>query len=206
MRTLEEKLLNDFQRDFPLVARPYAAIAQRTGAVEDEVISLLSALSADGRISRIGATFYAGCIGAATLAALAVPPARLAEVAARVSARAEVNHNYEREHRYNLWFVVTGPDARHVADTVAAIERDAGCGTVVPLPMGEPHYAVAIEAGKLVITGKTTKAGQEVEEQHRRHIKPLHVSPRKAGPELARIRADKPSGIFLTSRAFATGF
>ena len=103
MRTLEEKLLNDFQRDFPLVPRPYAVIAQRSGAVEDEVIALLSALSADGRISRIGATFYAGCIGAATLAALAVLPARLAEVAARVSARSEVNHNYEREHRYNLW-------------------------------------------------------------------------------------------------------
>ena len=66
--------------------------------------------------------------------------ARLAEVAARVSARAEVNHNYEREHRYNLWFVVTGPDARHVAETVAAIERDADCGTALSLPMVEPYH------------------------------------------------------------------
>lgn len=40
------------------------------------------------------------------------------------------------------------------------------------------------------------QAGQEVEEQHRRHVKPLMVSPRKAaGPELARIRADTLVGM-----------
>ena len=40
------------------------------------------------------------------------------------------------------------------------------------------------------------QAGQEVEEQHRRHVKPLMVSPRRvAGPELARIRADTLIGM-----------
>lgn len=40
------------------------------------------------------------------------------------------------------------------------------------------------------------QAGQEVEEQHRRHIKPLHVSPRKvAGAELKRIRTDTLVGM-----------
>ena len=40
------------------------------------------------------------------------------------------------------------------------------------------------------------QAGQEVEEQHRRHIKPLHVSPRSAaGPELRRIRTDTLVGM-----------
>ncbi|RVQ69185.1 divalent metal cation transporter [Croceicoccus ponticola] len=39
------------------------------------------------------------------------------------------------------------------------------------------------------------QAGQEIEEQHRRHVKPLHVSPRKAGPELRRIRADTLIGM-----------
>lgn len=39
------------------------------------------------------------------------------------------------------------------------------------------------------------QAGQEVEEQHRRHIKPLHVSPSSAGPELARIRTDTLVGM-----------
>lgn len=39
------------------------------------------------------------------------------------------------------------------------------------------------------------QAGQEVEEQHRRHIKPLHISPRDAGPELRRIRLDTLVGM-----------
>ncbi len=39
------------------------------------------------------------------------------------------------------------------------------------------------------------QAGQEVEEQHRRHVKPLCISPRTAGPELARIRTDTVVGM-----------
>lgn len=140
MRTLEENLLNDFQRGFPLQPRPYAAIAARCGAAEAEVISTYARLIADGKVSRIGATFAAGRIGAAALAALAVPPARLAQVAALVNAWPEVNHNYEREHRYNLWFVVTGPDEQHIAATLRDIEAAAGCGAVLPLPMVEAYH------------------------------------------------------------------
>jgi NRAMP (natural resistance-associated macrophage protein)-like metal ion transporter len=39
------------------------------------------------------------------------------------------------------------------------------------------------------------QAGQEVEEQHRRHVKPLCVSPRAAGSELRRIRIDTLVGM-----------
>jgi DNA-binding Lrp family transcriptional regulator len=45
-----------------------------------------------------------------------------------------VNHNYEREHAFNLWFVVTGADAAAVALAVARIE--AACGLrALRLPM-----------------------------------------------------------------------
>jgi NRAMP (natural resistance-associated macrophage protein)-like metal ion transporter len=43
------------------------------------------------------------------------------------------------------------------------------------------------------------QAGQEIEEQHRRHAKPLCITPRQAGPELKRIRIDT-----LTGMAFST--
>jgi NRAMP (natural resistance-associated macrophage protein)-like metal ion transporter len=39
------------------------------------------------------------------------------------------------------------------------------------------------------------QAGQEVEEQHRRHVKPLMVSPKTAGHELKRIRTDTLVGM-----------
>ena len=71
-------------------------------------------------------------------------------------------------------------------------------GTLVPSFTFDREHAMALVA----IFGTTIspylffwQAGQEVEEQHRRHVKPLMVSPRKAGIELARIRTDTLVGM-----------
>lgn len=71
-------------------------------------------------------------------------------------------------------------------------------GTLVPSFTFDRDHAMALVA----IFGTTIspylffwQAGQEVEEQHRRHVKPLMVSPRKAGIELARIRTDTLVGM-----------
>ena len=66
-----------------------------------------------------------------------VPPERLEEVAAIVSAEPLVNHNYERTHEINLWFVVAGADeparrghdrADRAADRLAGARSAAGAG------------------------------------------------------------------------------
>ena len=71
-------------------------------------------------------------------------------------------------------------------------------GTLVPSFTFDKEHAMALVA----IFGTTIspylffwQAGQEVEEQHRRHVKPLHVSPRRAGAEIARIRTDTLVGM-----------
>ncbi len=140
MGALELRLLNDFQRDFPLTPRPFAALAARLGVNESAVLAELEQLIAGGKVSRVGAAFVPGCIGAATLAAMSVPQDRLQHVAELISAYREVNHNYEREHHYNLWFVITGPDERHVDTVARGIERSARCGRVLSLPMIEHYY------------------------------------------------------------------
>src|SRR5258706_8319676 len=43
------------------------------------------------------------------------------------------------------------------------------------------------------------QAGQEVEELHRRHVKPLCIAPREAGLELARIRTDTFVGMGISN-------
>ena len=126
----EARLLNEFQRGFPVVRAPYAVIAQRLGVDEGWVRATLASALADGRVSRIGAVFRPGSVGVSTLAALPVPQPQLARVAARVSARQEVNHNYEREHRYNLWFVVTAADQHALADVLDGIADDAGSAPI----------------------------------------------------------------------------
>jgi DNA-binding Lrp family transcriptional regulator len=139
MNVRERALLNDFQRGFPLCAAPYAAIAQALRASEDEVLAMLRRLIGDGVVGRVGAVFRPGSVGASTLAALAVPPARLAGVARRVSAHPGVNHNYEREHRFNLWFVASAPDAQRLAALLAAIERET-LRPVISLPLAREYH------------------------------------------------------------------
>jgi DNA-binding Lrp family transcriptional regulator len=122
----EARLLNDFQRGFPLVHAPYAEIADRLDVDEAWVHERLARFVADGRVSRVGAVFRPHAIGASTLAALAVPDDDVERVAAAVSALPEVNHNYEREHRLNLWFVVTACDAAGVAAALDMVRRRTG--------------------------------------------------------------------------------
>ena len=108
MSTLAFRLLNDWQRNFPLVATPFATLADSCGCDESAVLNSYAALQSEGAISRIGGVWGAGAGGAAMLCAFAVPSAQLEAVAALVSAHPGVNHNYERENYHNLWFVITG--------------------------------------------------------------------------------------------------
>jgi DNA-binding Lrp family transcriptional regulator len=139
MTALAFRLLNDFQRHFPLVPEPYAALAEALGAAERDVLEGLAQLRASGAVSRIGAVFRPGAIGASTLAAMAVPPGRLEAVAAIVSRFPEVNHNYEREHRCNLWFVAAAPDDDALAAVLDRIERATGI-EVLALPLVEEYH------------------------------------------------------------------
>lgn len=135
---LRQRLLGGFQHGFPLAERPFAVIAARLGVEEDAVLDGFRALAADGLLTRIGAVIRPGAIGASTLAAMAVPDDRLEEVAAIVSGYPEVNHNYQREHRLNLWFVATAPDQERLYAALADMGRRCRC-PVVPLPMIESY-------------------------------------------------------------------
>lgn len=132
---LEFALLNRFQRDFPLQLRPFASLADKLGSDETTVIERLRSLQQRGAVSRVGAVFAPHAIGTSALAALSVPKAHLEDVARHVSGFPEVNHNYEREHRYNLWFVVTAASSAQLQAVLHDIEEACNCGPVLVLPM-----------------------------------------------------------------------
>jgi len=134
MPDVNKRLLNEFQRDLPLSVTPYADIAVELGITEAEVIERLRTLIDAGTISRVGPVFRPRHLGASSLMAMAVPPSRLQEVADLVNSFAEVNHNYEREHKFNLWFVVVAETGERLQQIVHTIERETGI-RVVSLPM-----------------------------------------------------------------------
>jgi DNA-binding Lrp family transcriptional regulator len=135
---LVPRLLDEFQRDFPLVPRPFAALAERLGTDEATVLDLLAQLRAAGAVSRVGAIVAPHAAGYSTLAAMAVPPDMLDGVAELVSSFQEVNHNYEREHQLNLWFVVAAASRDRVRQVLAAIEYRTSL-PVIDLPLVEAY-------------------------------------------------------------------
>lgn len=139
LKDLEKRLLNDFQDGLPLQSRPFAAMAERLGSSEEEVIELLRYLQTHGLISRVGPVFTPNRVGASTLAAMAVPQERLLAVAELVNGYAAVNHNYEREHRLNLWFVATASDRERLNGVLKDIEACTGL-EVIDLPMVEDFF------------------------------------------------------------------
>jgi len=139
LTALEKCLLNEYQRDFPVCAAPYAEIGRQLGVGEAEVIATLASLQARGLISRVGPVFAPRRAGTSTLAALAVPAAGLEAVAALVSRYEEVNHNYQREHAFNLWFVVTAPDQERIRQVLDEIEDETGL-SVLDLPLERAFF------------------------------------------------------------------
>ena len=136
---LEQRLLNEFQQGMPLTATPYADIARQLGVYETTVIETLQRLQTEGVVSRVGAVFRPNRVGASTLAAMAVPAGELEDVAAIVNEFDEVNHNYEREHRFNLWFVVVANDEDQLQQVLVEIGQRCGY-PMLNLPLLNEHF------------------------------------------------------------------
>jgi len=131
----DRRILDLIQRNFPLVSRPFQAIAERVETSESDVIERLGRLKRGGLMREICAVFDPGRLGyRSTLAAMAVEPARLEDVAAIVNAHSGVSHNYERTHRFNLWFTLTVAGDRPIEGEVERLAREGQASDFLVLP------------------------------------------------------------------------
>jgi DNA-binding Lrp family transcriptional regulator len=133
-------LLERLHGDFPLTEAPFADVGRELGLEEADVIGRIRRMLDDGVLTRFGPLFQieraGGCF---ILAAMAVPPDRFEAVAAQVNAMPEVAHNYQREHRLNMWFVIAAESTLAAAATCASIEAATGL-TVIALPKEHEYY------------------------------------------------------------------
>lgn len=133
-------LLERLHGDFPLSSQPYADVGAQLGLDEEEVLDRLRRMLDDGLLTRFGPLFQieraGGCF---VLAAMAVPPERFEAVAALVNALPEVAHNYQREHRLNMWFVIAAESTQAAEAVRARIETITGI-EVIALPKEREYY------------------------------------------------------------------
>ena len=140
MDELERAIVNRLQGGFPLSERPFADAARELGTDEATLIAKLKAMLEAGTLTRFGPMYDAERLGGAfTLCAMSVPAADFERVAALVNAHPEVAHNYERAHRYNMWFVIAAASRAQIAPLVAAIETETGY-PVLNLPREQEYF------------------------------------------------------------------
>jgi DNA-binding Lrp family transcriptional regulator len=140
MDAIDRRLINALHGGLPICERPYAAVGERLGLAEDDVVARLRRLTASGVLSRFGPLYDAERLGGGlTLAAMAVPTARFEEVAAIVNGFPEVAHNYQRAHELNMWFVVATERPEQIAEVLSDIKAATGL-SVLNLPKTEEYF------------------------------------------------------------------
>lgn len=140
MDEFDRLLINRLQHGLPLVRHPWEALAEELGSTSEDLRERVQALLDDGTLTRFGPMFDIDRLGGAfTLAALSVPEARFDDVAAQLEAMPEVAHNYRREHRLNMWFVLGCETPQGIAESIARIEAKTGLA-VLNLPKEETFH------------------------------------------------------------------
>lgn len=140
MDALDTAIINHLQGGFPLTHAPFADVAAQLGIDQTTLLARLQALLDAKVLTRFGPMYQVERMGGAfVLAAMQVPEERFEEVTAKVNAFAEVAHNYRREHRLNMWFVLATATPQGIGDTVKAIEAATGL-PVYPFPKEREYF------------------------------------------------------------------
>lgn len=102
---LDRRIVLATQGGLPLVARPYAAVAETLGVAEGLVRERLAAMLADGRIRRIGAVpnHYAIGYTANGMSVWDVDDALVDQLGERIGQLPGVSHCYRRPRRLPSW-------------------------------------------------------------------------------------------------------
>jgi DNA-binding Lrp family transcriptional regulator len=140
MDDLERRIVTALQRGIPVVPRPFAEAARELGIDEAALILKLQKLLEQGALTRFGPLYNADRLGGAfTLCAMSVPAHDFERVCGIVNAFREVAHNYEREHRLNMWFVLATADPAQIAEVRMRIETETGY-PVIDLPKLDEYF------------------------------------------------------------------
>lgn len=106
---LDKQILNELQKDFPLVEHPFKAIAEKLNVTEKEVLNRIQQLKGS-IIRQISAIFDTKSLGyQSSLVAAKVKPDLIDEAAKVMNGHPCVSHNYARNHEFNLWFTIAVP-------------------------------------------------------------------------------------------------
>ena len=135
MDALDKELLNEIQWTFPLVTRPFDAIAKKFNTTPKIIKDHLNNLKKIGILRQLSAIFDTRMLGyTSSLVAMEIEHDKLEYVASQINRHPGVSHNYEREHQFNLWFTLAVPPGTDLKTEVDRFNVLKGIKKVRMLP------------------------------------------------------------------------
>lgn len=124
---INRKIINTLQHGFPVTDRPFTELADSLEIPELALIERIQAMLDDGLLTRFGPLFNAENMGGAlSLCAMKIPESDFSTITKKVNAYEEVAHNYQRDHKLNMWFVLATESLDDKYRTLEAIEQQTG--------------------------------------------------------------------------------
>ena len=125
--TIDKTIINELQGGFPICENPWQRLEQQLQIPADVIRQRIDDMQQQGYISRFGPMYHAEKLGGGlTLAAMQVDEARFDDICELVNSFPEVAHNYQRDHRLNMWFVVATEKPERIQTVIDAIEQRSG--------------------------------------------------------------------------------
>ncbi|MGE4280230.1 MAG: Lrp/AsnC family transcriptional regulator [Magnetospirillum sp.] len=147
MDDTDRAIVNALQGGFPVSETPFADAAQSLGLSAEQLITRIKVLRQRGVLSRFGPMYNADRFGGHnTLVAMEVPAERFDEVTDIVNSFAEVAHNYQRDHRLNMWFVIAAESRERVAQVLTEVQDRTGLLAHDLPKLTEFHIGLKFEA------------------------------------------------------------
>jgi len=127
MDEIDKQIINSLQGNFPIEDHPYQIIAQQLDISEDELLSRLEQLLSSKTLTRFGPMYdiqkLGGCF---SLCAIRVPTQMFEQTTEIVNSFSQVAHNYERDHEFNMWYVLATESLAEIDTINQAIEQKTG--------------------------------------------------------------------------------
>ncbi len=171
---MREELLSIIQKNFPLVKKPFEAIAKELNSDEESIINIIKEEKQNKIIRQISPIFDTKRLGySSSLVAFEIKDEDIDKAVEIINSHPGISHNYERNHSFNIWFTLAvAPDSKlGLQKTVDILAKKTSAVNAILLPTLK-LFKIAV---KLNTTGKDAK--KEKVTKHRNidiELTPLH--------------------------------
>ena len=171
---MTKEILLRVQKNFPLVIQPFEAIANELNIGENEVIKIIQEQKEQKIIRQTSAIFDTKSLGyKSSLVAFEIDEDKIDKAVEIINAHSGVSHNYERNHKFNIWFTcaVSPNSSIGLENTIKILARLTKANDYIMLPTLK-LFKISV---KLDTTGKEKKK-EKVTKKEKINIEltPLH--------------------------------